>query len=129
MSAQFLHDVLVPLSDAFYKQADAILDLREYALSKQNPGRCVSCYFKLFSAARGDKVRRLQALRKWLETNLVVVARDEQDRLLERIPLYLDEGDLESFCQRMLQEVVHNRVYNTKRIELQFAFKGESLAA
>ncbi|MBC2593603.1 hypothetical protein H5P28_04940 [Ruficoccus amylovorans] len=129
MSAQFLHDVLVPLSDAFYKQADAILDLREYALSKQNPGRCVSCYFKLFSAARGDKVRRLQALRKWLETNLVVVARDEQDRLLERIPLYLDEGDLESFCQRMLQEVVHNRVYNSKRIELQFAFKGESLAA
>ncbi len=129
MSAQFLHEVLVPLSDAFYKQADAILDLREHALTKQNPGRCVSCYFKLFSAAKGDKVRRLQALRKWLETNLVVVARDERDRMLESIPLFLDDGDLESFCQRMLQEVVHNRVYKSERIELQFAFKGDSLAA
>jgi hypothetical protein len=129
MSAQFLHEVLVPLSDAFYKQADAILDLREYALSKQNPGRCVSCYFKLFSAARGDKVRRLHALRKWLETNLVVIAKDEQDRLLESIPVNLDEADLESFCQRMLQEVMNNRVYGGKRVELRFAFKGGELAA
>lgn len=129
MSAQFLHEVLVPLSDAFYKQADAILDLREHALSKQNPGRCVSCYFKLFNAARGDKVRRLNALRKWLETNLVVVAKDDQDQLLESIPLFLDDADLESFCQRMLQEVIHNRVYNSKRIELHFAFKSDGLAA
>lgn len=129
MQTQSFHDILVPLGDAFRRQADAILDLREYALSKQNPGRCVSCYFKLFRAARSDTVQRLAALRKWLECNLIIVARDEQDRLLERIPVHLDDEDLESFCQRMVQEFLHDRAYPGKRIELKFAFKHEPVAA
>lgn len=129
MQAQSFHEVLVPLGDVFRRQADAILDLREYVLSRQNPGRCVSCYFKLFRAARGETVARLAALRKWLEHNLIVVAKDEQDRLLERIPLHLEDGDLESFCQRMSQEIIHDRAYPSKRIELCFAFKGERQAA
>lgn len=125
MQAQSFHEVLVPLSGVFRRQADALLDLREHALSKQNPGRCVSCYFKLFSAARGDAVQRLAALRKWLEHNLVVVARDEQDRLLERLPLLLDDTDLEACCTRMMQEVLQDRAYPADRIELRFAFKSD----
>lgn len=129
MQAQSFNDVLVSLSAAFCRQADAILDLREYAPRKQHPGRCVSCYFKLFSAARADSVQRLAALRKWLEHNLIVVARDEQERLLEQMPLHLDDADLESFCQRMAQKVLHDRAYPGKRIELQFAFRSAPLAA
>lgn len=129
MQAQFFHEVLMPLSAVFQRQADALLDLREYAPSKQHPGKCVSCYFKLFRAARGDSVTRLAALRKWLECNLVVVARDEQDRLLEQMPVHLDDEDLESFCQRMAQAILHDRSYSSERIELQFAFRADPLAA
>lgn len=127
MQTQFHNEVLVPLSGAFRRQADALLDLRESALTKQNPGRCISCYFKLFNAARGDGMQRLTALRKWLEHNLVVVAKDDQDRLLERIPLDLSDSDLESCCMRMMREVLYDRAYPGERIELRFAFKGNEL--
>lgn len=127
MQTQFHNEVLVPLSGAFRRQADALLDLREYALSKQNPGRCVSCYFKLFNAARGDGVQRLVALRKWLEHNLIVIAKDEQDRLLERIELDLSDADLESCCMRMMREMLYDRAYPGKCVELRFAFKEDAL--
>ena len=130
MTEQFENDILGPLSRSFYRQADELLDLREAALSKQHPGRCVSCYFKLFSSAEGPAVTKLEALRRWLESNLIIEARDNQDQVLEKMPVCLDEEeDLEGYCTRLSMEVLNNRVYPTERVELRFNFKENSLAA
>ncbi|WOO41391.1 hypothetical protein [Rubellicoccus peritrichatus] len=129
MSEQSIHEILAPLGHDFRKQADDLLDLREYALSKSNPGRCVSCYFNLFKNTSGIGDNRLAILRKWLETNLEIVAKGDQDKFLERLPLHLDDEDLESFCARIMQEIITNRVYESERIALFFRFKNKSTAA
>ncbi len=130
MDEHFENDILGPLSRSFYRQADELLDLREAALTKAHPGRCVSCYFKLFSSADGMSVAKLDALRRWLERNLIIEARDDSDQVLEKMPVCLDEeGDLEDYCRRLSMEVLNNRVYPAERIELRFNFKDATLAA
>lgn len=125
----FETDILAPLGQTFQKQADALLDLRQYAINKEHPGKCVSCYFKLYEQANNHSLNRLSILRKWLETNLEIVAKDEQDRFLERIPVCLeDEENLESFCARLMQEIIHNRAYECEKIALYFRFRDEAAA-
>lgn len=105
--------------------ADQILDLRDSALSAENPGRCVRCYFAIYHQVARDSADCMMPLRRWLERHIEIVARDESsERELERFPVRLDEGqDLRGFCERVMQEFHNDRAYPQSKVLLTFDFR------
>lgn len=110
--------------------ADQIIDIRETVRQKGNPGTCVRCYFTIYGKAAESAGDRLLPLRQWLERHIEVVARDDSDNELERLPVVLDhDEDLQSYCERLMAEFRDNRVYAHRRIGLSFRFREDRLAA
>ena len=122
-----LDAVLHSLCPLFYRQADDLLDLRTWAGSRQRPGKCVDCYFRLFSSDLASA--QLCPLREWLEGNIEVVAFDSSESTLERLPLRLDSENLETFCHGVMEEIRSNRNYGHPEISLTFQFKELAEAA
>ncbi len=91
---------------------------------RSDPGECLQCYFKIFDVLEARDTGPLQRLRRWLETHLEVVARDQHARELERLPVSLHQDDLESFCREMINEFRENRAYAGGIIELSLDFRG-----
>lgn len=122
--------VLSPIAREMSHRADAILDLREAAAQRNDPGRCISCYFKLLAGARPDIKPVATPLRQWLEAHLEVVARAPNLQELERIPIRLETDGIEAYCQQIMEEFRYDRVYqDLPMIELSFQFKELSATA
>lgn len=107
------------------RYADELLDIRESALRRQHPGRCVACYFRLAQAVEGPRRAWLARLRDWIESHLEILARDSGDTVLERMPVRLQAEDLESYCQQVMDQVHFDRSYQVPEIELTFEFREE----
>jgi hypothetical protein len=122
-----LDAVLRSLCPLFFRQADDLLDLRACANSRQRPGKCVDCYFRLSSEC--PAVSQLCPLREWLESNIEVVAFAGGQSALERLPLRLDGETLESYCHGVMDEIRENRNYSHPEISLAFQFKELAEAA
>jgi len=122
-SAHTLEAALIHIAPHFAKQADALLDLRDYGIKRQHPGKCVDCYFQLHANAPDTTLQNLAPLREWLERNIEIVAADQKRNLLEKIPLKLDAGDLESFCRKIINYMYTDRAFQTPTVSLDFAFK------
>ncbi|MEM8868713.1 MAG: hypothetical protein AAGC73_10665 [Verrucomicrobiota bacterium] len=120
----FLH----PVSKCGARVTNDILDLREAALSRNDPGQCVNCYYRIFEVLAPNEAHALAHLRQWLERHLVIVARDETCRELERLPVSLHRKDLESFCREVILEFRANRNYNSSSIEISLDFKDRTAA-
>lgn len=124
--------VLSPVARELSDRADAILDLREAAARRNDPGRCIQCYFKLLAGARPHVKPVATPLRQWLESHLEVVARDANARELERIPVRLETGEsdgIEAYCESVMNCFRYDRGYqDLPMIELSFRFR-ESAAA
>lgn len=92
-------------------------------MSKGHPGKCVRCFFQLFTAAGKEALPRLAPLKAWLEANLEIsVKADGRD--LETLPVKLRPGeDLESFCLRSIKQVRFDRGYTAKRVNMAFRYK------
>ena len=121
--AEEIDGLLLPLGPVLAKQADAILDLRELLMSKGHPGKCVRCFFQLFTAASSAAMPRLAPLIAWLEKNLEISVRADGQEL-ETLPVKLREAeDLESFCLRSIEEVRLDRGYSARRVNLAFRYK------
>lgn len=126
-SYEEIDEMLRPLAPALAREADAILDLRELLSRQGHPGKCIRCFFRLFSAAGSQELPRLAPLQSWLENNVVISIR-AGDEELEAIPLTLEQGDdLESFCLRSIEHVRMDRGYQAKTVQL--AFRYRALAA
>ena len=120
---QEIDGLLLPLAPVLAKEADALLDLRELLMSKGHPGKCVRCFFQLFTAAGREEMPRLAPLKAWLEENLEIYVNADW-RELETLPVKLRQGeDLESFCLRSIQQVRLDRGYTARRVNLAFRFK------
>ena len=129
LSAAF-DPVLATLAQPFRRQADMLLDLRECVATGTKPGRCVTCYFALHQTAAEAAMARLCPLRNWLENHIEIVARDEESRLLETLPLRLEAvEDLESYCHRVMAEFRENRTYDSAHIQLGFRYREAMRAA
>jgi len=109
--------------------ADDLLDLREAALERARPGECLQCYFRIFGRLNRQKAEPMNPLRQWMEENLEVIALDDQQQELERLPISLHAESLEAFCREMMAEFHFNRAYPASRIELSVAFRKASQAA
>jgi hypothetical protein len=123
--AEEIDGLLLPLAPVLAKQADAILDLRELLISKGHPGKCVRCFFQLFSAANSNTAAmpRLAPLIAWLEKNLEISVRADGVEL-ETLPVQLRGAeDLESFCIRSIEQVRLDRGYTARRVDMAFRYK------
>lgn len=116
--------LLLPLAPVLAKEADAILDLRELLMSKGHPGKCVRCFFQLFTAAAGSAAMpQMAPLIAWLEENLEITVRAD-GKNLETLPVTLRGAeDLESFCLRSIDKIRFDRGYVARRLNLAFRYK------
>lgn len=115
--------LLLPLGPVLAKEADALLDLRELLMSKGHPGKCVRCFFQLFTAAGSEAMPMLAPLRAWIEERLEIAVRAD-GRDLETLPVKLRQGeDLEAFCLRSIRGVRMDRSYQARRLDLAFRYK------
>jgi hypothetical protein len=115
--------VIKKLCPLFARQADALLELRESALKRIRPGLCVDCYFRLQETADPGGQYALFPLRSWLESNIEVVAKDSQSRVIEKLPLKLDATDLAAYCNRLIGDFREDRAYSLSLVTLEFQYK------
>lgn len=115
--------LLLPLAPSLAKEADTLLDLRELLMSKGHAGKCVRCYFRLFTAASEESLPKLAPLRAFLEQHLEIAVRADGSEL-ETLPVNLrQDEDLEDFCLRSIQQVQLDRSFYAKRLDLAFRYK------
>jgi hypothetical protein len=115
--------LLCPLGPFLAKEADTLLDLRELLMSNGHPGKCVRCFFQLFSAAGSEALPKLAPLRAWMEERLEISVRAD-GRDLETLPVTMRQGeDLEAFCLRSIRQVRLDRTYRVRRLDLSFRYK------
>ena len=115
--------LLFPLGPVLAREADVLLDLRELLLTQGHAGKCVRCYFQLFTAAGEESAPKLAPLRAFLEQHLEISVRADGSEL-ETLPVRLREGeDLESFCLRSIRQVRLDRSFQAKRLDLAFRYK------
>jgi hypothetical protein len=115
--------VIKRLCPLFARQADELIDLRESALKRIRPGRCVDCYFRLHRTADAGGQHALFPLRSWLESNIEVVAKDPKSQIIEKLPLQLDATDLAAYCHRTMGDFREDRAYLHSRVTLEFQYK------
>lgn len=123
MTTRRIDEVLGPVAKEGTGVADSLLDLREEVLRRRDAGKCLQCYFRIYGRVSGVGEEPIQPLRCWLEEHVEVVAKDHEERELERVPLSLHSESLEDFCQEMMQEFRQNRCYDGPAIELSLTFK------
>lgn len=121
-------DIIRRLSKEFSRQADTLLDLRNWLSQLSCPGECVECFYRLYEQASGPATEALEPLRNWLESHIEVVAQTGEENLLESLPVELHEPDLESFCTRLMSTIRFDRVYREDRVILNFRYKPEIFA-
>jgi hypothetical protein len=115
--------LLLPLAPVLAKEADAILDLRDLLMSKGHPGKCVRCFFQLFTAAGSSARPQMAPLIAWLEANLEIAVHAD-GKELETLPVKLGEDeDLEGFCIRSIEKVRFDRGFTARRVNLAFRYK------
>jgi hypothetical protein len=130
MSANNIDEALIPIARKMSHYADDILDLREAAVVGADPGRCLSCYFKLLSYSQNTGQDIVTPLRTWLEQHLEVVATDNDLKELERMPLKLDAVRMESYCRQVMSLFRADRCYqDVEYIELSLQFRDKSGSA
>lgn len=123
LTLQEIDALLLPLAPSLAKEADTILDLRALLMTKGQPGKCVRCFFRLFTAAGADSLPKLTPLRDFLERHLEIAVRADGSEL-ETLPVKLRQGeDLEDFCLRSMKQVRLDRTFQAKRVDLAFRFK------
>jgi hypothetical protein len=123
LTLQEIDALLMPLAPSLAKEADTLLDLRELLMTKGQPGKCVRCFFRLFTAAGSDSLPQLTPLRDFLERHLEIAVRADGSEL-ETLPVKLRQAeDLEDFCLRSMKQVRLDRTFQAKRVDLAFRFK------
>ena len=130
MLAIDIDEALTPIAREMSHRADDILELRDAARFRSDPGRCLSCYFKLLSNSTQSSAKAATPLRRWLEQHLEVVAKDGYMRELERVPLSLDADEIEEYCQQIITTFQEDRSYqHISDIELSFQFRQDAAFA
>lgn len=125
-----LDRVLSPIAREARHCADVLLDIRDLASRRNEPGKCVACFFRIMgTVSRGSDPRFVEPLRGWLEERLEIVAEDDHSRELERLRVKLEGDDLESFCQGVMSRIHHDRSYSSPSVSLRFSFVDDGLVA
>lgn len=119
--------VLATLARPFSRNADTLLDLRQWVGDERRVGSYVKAYFDLLqsSSVGGEAARGLVAMRQWLEANLeIVVLEGTTKERLESWPLRLEgESSLEGFCRKAMDQLREDRCHTAPRLQMEFRFR------
>lgn len=119
--------VVRPLCEPFRRQADCLLDLYAMTTDPAHPGQCVRCFYELLTRAKGEHSPALQPLRDWIQTH-VEIAVKAGGHPATRLPVQLEDTDLESFCQRAMERVREDTAIGEPEVILELRYKDEALA-
>ncbi|MEM9446128.1 MAG: hypothetical protein AAGA18_12345 [Verrucomicrobiota bacterium] len=102
--------------------SDDILEFRYHVHQKSQPGKCVRAYFD-FASSDPEKPE-VCCIRQWLETSVEVEAIDLiEQKKLESFPFKTsNDRGIEDYCIRVMQDIHHDRAYETNHIKLQFRY-------
>lgn len=115
--------LLRPLAPMLAEEADAILDLRDLLMRQGHAGKCVKCFFQLFTTAGSRQVPALEPLSRWIESHFEIAV-EADGREMERLPVTLKPGeDLEAFCRRSIRGIRMDRHFKARKVSLAFRYK------
>ena len=134
MDAIAFNAVIVPVAERFSDAADDILDLRPAVLSRPDAGQWMQCFFRIYGTSitrrqHAADLAPLIPLKRWIEENIDIVARESSHNELERLPVMIDDEDLEGFCYRVMREFQQDRSYTSESIELSLDFKNDQTSS
>lgn len=116
--------VLAPIATQVKTCANELLDIRDAASQRRQPGKCVACFYRVMGIAERQRVESsLDPLKTWIEQHLELVAEDDKQRELERMAIRLEGNDLEAYCRNVISLFHHDRGYMGNQISIRFAFK------
>lgn len=103
--------------------ADDILEFREHARCRKEPGRCVRAFFDFMGRSERKDMPELFSIREWL-CRAVEIAVCVRSHEVERLPFCPEEpDDLETFCRRAIGHVASDRVYDLCQTHLEFRYR------
>lgn len=125
--ATSIEQALSPVTRILKHRANELLDLREAALARKDPGKCLHCYFQLRNSrnSRHSKLDEMMTpLKIWLENHLEIIAKGPESDELERIAVNLNWNDIDHYCENLVEDFRKNhRSSYRPSIELVFQFK------
>lgn len=120
---QLPETLLKPLCEPFRSQADTLLDLYELTQGPGHPGRCVQCFFRLLGRAGSRERPLLAPLRGWIEAHIEIAVQEGMEER-GRIPVVLEAGSLEGFCEDTIRRVRDEGRFQSSYVELNFRYRG-----
>lgn len=125
-----IEQALSPVTRILKHRANELLDLREAALARKDPGKCLYCYFQLRKSRISQIDEMMTPLKKWLETHLEIVAKGPESDELARIAVNLNWNDIDHYCENLVEDFRKNhRSQYRSQVELIFQFKPLSAVA
>ena len=125
--ATSIEQALSPVTRILKHRANELLDLREAALARKDPGKCLHCYFQLRNShnSRHSKLDEMMTpLKIWLENHLEIIAKGPESDELERIAVNLNWNDIDHYCENLVEDFRKNHLSSYRsKIELVFQFK------
>lgn len=114
-------DLATRLSSRQRSLANDLLDIKLYSTRAVHPGSCVKCFFRILSRAESSVLPEVSELRRWLESQIEVVALGREASPLCRYPLDAGYGSLEECCKAYMDAV--RDLDGQDDIELQFCYR------
>lgn len=122
--ATSIEQALSPVTRILKHRANELLDLREAALARKDPGKCLHCYFQLRNSRHSKLDEMMTPLKNWLENHLEIIAKGPESDELERIAVNLNWNDIDHYCENLVEDFRKNhRSSYRPSIELVFQFK------
>jgi hypothetical protein len=119
-----IEQALSPVTRILKHRANELLDLREAALARKDPGKCLHCYFQLRNSRHSKLDEVMTPLKTWLENHLEIIAKGPESDELERIAVNLDWNDIDHYCENLVEDFRKNHLSSYRsKIELVFQFK------
>ncbi|MGF1449597.1 MAG: hypothetical protein ACFB20_09295 [Opitutales bacterium] len=104
-----------------------ILDLYAALGQPDGAGPCMQCFFKILGKVPPAS-REIGALRQALEEHVEVIASDDENRVVRRFDVQIEEPDLESFCRKMMTRSAESITHTRERLVLTFRYRRQPAA-
>lgn len=119
-----IDQALTPVTRILKHRADELLDLREAALTRKDPGKCLYCYFQLRNSRHTKIDEMMTPLKTWLENHLEIIAKGSESDELARIAVNLDWRDIDDYCENLVEDFRKTQQSQCRdHVELVFQFK------
>ncbi len=126
-TTEVLKDTLGTIARQHRTTINDTLDMYAALASPDGAGPCMQCYFKILGKVP-EASPELGRLREVLQERVEVVASDDENRVVRRFDVEIEEPDLESFCRKMMTRSAESIKHTRERLVLTFRYRREPAA-